>query len=716
MTTRKFSKFLVTHAMATAAVAATVLSPPIAVRAAVLMDNPAGVTPNTDPAMWDDTTNVTIGNANGQDASVILDNTGDLTTVNVGNMYIGNGTNTGRLTVTGKGANWNAADRVFVGYASNSQGFLDISNGGSMTVNGLAIGRYTGSTGIVTLTDGSTLTNLDTSAIGSVGTGILNILSGSTFHTHGTVEVGNAGQGIVTIDGVGSQWISEGDMIRIGNTSRATGEVNVTNGGLLDAGDGWIQLGNGSTGILNISDGGVVKAGIVGSAGSDASSVINMTNGGILTCGNFGTRSTLNVRSGSTFTTGYGALYNGGTVTVADEGSKWISDTDIQIGASGWDVGTSTLNIHNGGLVEANNICVGYWNGGSLSVLNVTDGGTLITNSGSVSFNNGHGIVNIDGEGSAWINNGHLSMVSTNMNMRTGTAEINLSNGGLLATNYITGNRYGTSSIHFNGGTLQALTSHYNSFLFGDFKELTLTDTASRPALTMQVDSGIAIIMSQVFTGTGGITKTGGGSFLLAGNQAYKGLTDVKEGTLTGRASFAGGLTVRDGATYSPGGTSSSDKAWTANIAGNYMQESGGTLMLDVGSKGSDMLVVGGNVSLDGILNIVFNGVFDQDYYVLIDNLGSKAINGTFSDILFGNEWVELTLINGMHGGGSFEYDDITYYLSYAGDSATGSLYGGNDVVFSMTNTGGGGPAVPEPASLSLLGLGAAALIARRRK
>ncbi|MCL2641381.1 MAG: hypothetical protein FWD53_11080, partial [Phycisphaerales bacterium] len=513
MTTRKVSKFLAVHAMATAAVAATVLSPPISVRAAILMENPAQISPDTDPAMWDDTTEVWIAKDSDQNASMILNGQGGITTVNIKNTIIGKGAHgTGELTVTGNGTTWNS-DTLYLGYTNGSNGFLYINDGASVTANRIDLScpsgssRYAQSTGSITLTNNSTLTGTGNVVyIGGVnGTGIIDVLSGSTFNSKGIAIVGGA------------------------------------------------------------------------------------------------------------------------------------------------TAGTS------------------------------------------------YGFVTVDGEGSTWNHDGNIEIA---LFYETSIGELNISNGGLVAAKRLI-TLQGTASINFNGGTLKPLVSEA-SFIHGKYHALTLTDTASRPALTMQVDDGLSVGVTQVFTGTGGIAKTGGGTFTLNGNQAYTGLTDVKDGTFMGKASFAGSLAVRDGGIYAPGGASNADKVWTTNIAKNYTQNSGGTLMLDVGKNGSDMLVVGGNVSLGGILELVFNGKLDADYYVLIDNLGSKAVNGFFSDILFGNDWVELTYMVGTGGGGWFMVDDVTYYLTYAGDSATGSIYGGNDVILSLTGSGSYTPAVPEPASLSL--------------
>jgi len=595
--------------------------------------------------------------------------------------------------------------------------------------------------------------------VGYFGKGYLNILSGATLNSAGWVSLGymDGGEGIVTVDGNGSLWTLTGSMY-VGSNATGTGSLNISNSGKVST-DGTMFIGYHNTGTLDITSGGQLTSnnGYVGyqsgsvshatvdGAGSlwinkgslsvaetgngvldisnggkvttkelylgssvGASGTINLTNGGILdvTDGNlvsfvimigYAGEGSLNVLSGSTLNTaglvhlGFGSAGKG-TITVDGNGSTWNSTGSIRIGSQIAGA-TGELNISNGGVVDANGNTVFVGLNSANGTLNITSGGKLISSTGDVGYSpDCGGIALIDGAGSTWTNNGTLYMTQYG-----GTGVMTVSNGGLVETQRIAAGP-GTASMNFNGGTIKALASSAD-FIAGTYNSLNLQQNG----LTMQVDSGFSVGVNQVFSGVGGMNKTGGGTFALNGSQAYTGLTDVKSGKFTGDASFAGSLTVRNGAAFSPG-----NGAWTANIAGNYTQESGAMLIMDIGSGGSDMLVVGGDVNLNGILSLILHGSADADYYVLIDNRGSDPISGFFSSILWNDSLIALTPMDGTFGGGSFVIGDFTYTLSYAGDASTGSLFGGRDVVLGVS------PTVPEPASLSVLALGGLMLLRRR--
>ena len=125
--------------------------------------------------------------------------------------------------------------------------------------------------------------------------------------------------------------------------------------------------------------------------------------------------------------------------------------------------------------------------------------------------------------------------------------------------------------------------------------------------------------------------------------------------------------------------------AATIDVDG-YTQGAGGTLELDI--NGISPINVEGAVALAGALDVEFieTPLAGQEF-LIIDNDGTDTVAGIFA---------------GMGEGAAFMVQgfDCTVLISYEGGT-------GNDVVLTTT---------PEPTTLTLLGLGALGLLARRRR
>lgn len=224
----------------------------------------------------------------GYHAEAILNiNTGG--TVIVGTTTLGSfGDGRGTVNVDGSGSSFNTGALRVADYGF---GELNISNAGAVYSDDASmISRSAGSTGTVTLSDGSLweMVNSSSLSVGYRGVGELNINSASTV-TAGATQIGNVqgAEGTVNVNGTNSTLttgtLAVGDVgqgklnitntavvkstgeSQIGRVEESTGQVVVNNAvwNITDAGGTALKLmlGGAGTGSLDILQGGTVTSG-----------------------------------------------------------------------------------------------------------------------------------------------------------------------------------------------------------------------------------------------------------------------------------------------------------------------------------------------------------------------------------------------------------------------------------------------------------------------
>ena len=237
---------------------------------------------------------------------------------------------------------------------------------------------------------------------------------------------------------------------------------------------------------------------------------------------------------------------------------------------------------------------------------------------------------------------------------------------------------------------LEGVVLDSDATLVGGGQTLTLGSGGISGGGTLDVSGGVtlsntadATVNPDSITGTGTVTKQGTG--ILSLNTAISGPATVEAGTLAGSADVGGLLTVEDGATYAPGNSA------TQVTTGALDLQSGSVLAMEIGGLTAgtdfDQIIVpeGGSVDLAGDLDISlfdgFNPELGDEFVLIVFQASDAAITGNFVSVTGDGNW----------------------QVSYTGGD-------GNDVVASI---------IPEPTTLSLLGLALTALLGgrpRRRK
>ncbi|WP_411826985.1 autotransporter-associated beta strand repeat-containing protein [Luteolibacter sp. AS25] len=512
------------------------------------------------------------------------------------------------------------------------------------------------------------------------GTGTLTLSGANTYLGGTTVSAGKLLGNNLTGSATGNGAVQVMNGATLGGFGNFAGDVTIENGGRLSPGN---SPGTLTTGNLTLNAGSQLdyeldSPGIVGSGINDL----------VLVNGNLVLDGILNIADLGSFGVGDYRLfdYTGG---LTDNGLLF----GVMPGLFDLTVDTSTINEVNLSVAAATSQ---FWNGSNTSPNGLINGGTSTWDAATSNWTNTGGNAS-----SAWA--GGLTAVFSGT---PGTVTIaNGFSADPKALDFRTG-----------GYTLEAAGTG----------QLSLANPTG-----ISTTIGTTIISAPV-TGNGGITKLGAGILELTGANTYLGSTTVSAGkllgnnltgsatgngavqvmngaTLGGFGNFAGDVTIENGGRLSPGNSpgtlTTGNLTLSATSQLDYELDSPGI----VGSGVNDLVVVNGNLVLDGILNITDLGSFGTGEYRLFDYTGGLTDNGLLFGVMPGlfdltvdtstiNE-VNLSVAaatsqfwngsntspNGLINGGTSTWDAATSNWTNTGGNASSGWAGGLTAVFSGT-------------------------------
>ena len=674
----------------------------------------------------------------GSASGTLLLNGGGLGSAIGGNEYVGYD---GPGTFTQSGGT-NTVSSVTVNYTYNSLivgyynvGQYNLYGPGVANLGGLVVGDN--ATGNFTQFGGSVAVNFGT-YIGYYAAGTYNLDAGLLWagnpagDGNGRVAnweyVGAGSAGTVNQSGGTNQvngWLNLGTGGGHGTYNLGAGLVVSTSGmgvwtcdfyqsGGTDSAQGGLTLHSSSVGEYDLNAGLLVLPALTGSSSSFS---FNFGGGTLQSAGPLtvttpmtltGNGGNANVDTTGGAVTFAGQLFGPGGLNKLGAGALTLSGSNAYSG--GTTVSGGTLQIGNGGTGEylaspsitmSNNATVEF------NHADTFPGGYGGTISGSGQFvKAGSGSLTLNGAGSytgaTTISGGTLALGGVNgpgYNLPTATA-LRIAPGAMLD---LGGNAQPVGSLSGSAGAIIA-----NNLVYTTTYTATLTVSPTSGATTFAGN----IVNSTLATSHGNVALalSGGGKLTLSGSNSYSGGTTVSGGTLkvanaAGSATGSGPVTVDAGATLSGSGVIAGpleiagelgpgDSTEILTVNNQVIFEPGSKFNAKVAGttagSGYDQLKTTGPVSLSGSLNLTF-GAFTpaaSDILFLVNNTGSGLTSGTF-------QYADKSLI-GM-------FDGYKWYITYeANDAGTPSLSGGNDVAIY---------AVPEPATLALLGVGAIGLV-----
>jgi autotransporter-associated beta strand protein len=457
-----------------------------------------------------------------------------------------------------------------------------------------------------------------------VGTGTLT-LTGANTYTGGT----NLNGGILAVNSDGN--LGTGPLSFNGGTLEALaagGGIISSKGITLNAGGGTFLADAGTNSILN----GVISG--VGSLTKDGLGMMTLTGANTYSGGTNLNGGILAVNSDGNLGTGP-LSFNGGTlealagltsnkaITLNAGGGTFLADSSTASTLSGAITGVGALTKTGSGTLI-------------LTGTNTYGGGTTLS-AGTLQLGNGGTTGSITGN---IIDNGILAFNRSNVlsfgGAISGTGSVQQNGTG---TTVLTGNNTYTGGTTINAGTLQLGNGGTSGSIVGN--------VIDNGALIFNRSN--TVTFGGVISGTGSVQQNGTGTTVLVMDNTYSGATTVNGGslivdgsiasaqTLVNSGGFLGGHGTIGGNVVNSGTVGQLNSPGTLTVTGNYTQNPGGTLQIQIAGLGTgqhDLLAVNGHATLAGDLQLVRRGGFnlspgDQIVFLTANN----GVSGNFSNL-----------------------------------------------------------------------------------